>query len=40
MAEKIERKLLAHYIDASFDTTGNTPKYVVWVRTSRSTTSN
>lgn len=28
MAEKIERKLLAHYIDASFDTTGNTPKYV------------
>lgn len=24
----IERKLLAHYIDASFDKTGNTPKYV------------
>ena len=26
--ENIERKLLAHYIDASFDKTGNTPKYV------------
>ena len=23
----IERKRLAHYIDASFDATGNTPKY-------------
>lgn len=26
--ENIERKLLAHYIDASFDKTGSTPKYV------------
>ncbi len=24
----IERKRLAHYLDASFDSTGNTPKYV------------